>query len=414
MNTFISYPDKDIKMARKVGEFCKQKGHEPFIARDSMHRLSAHEGWLKALFSEIKRAEIFILCLNNSSINACTQQAEWGNVAVSRKRIKRIIVHLGEWNSEYEVHFPFVRNFQCFRLDDINDLKLFEMSLDPETPEEERFQFMQRLSIEAGTQLHLRYGGRAIFGEPLTIELRKNPALSIDVEVQEHIVMQIRKKYPYDGIIAEEKPERNFNAKTESGFMWLIDPLDGTLNFLGGDDRFCCGIGLLKQGQPYLGTIYVPSLMELYSGGIGREAKCLCLADGSVKCVHTDNSVRKLSECRTLFHFNTVPKRLEVCFENDLPRQLALSVKRVWMWGCGLLSAISVACGGHHVFLQRVTYPYDIIPALPILNSAGAVWQTIPSQSSLIWNPERKHVGIIVSSSETILNQVLKKFPYLK
>jgi fructose-1,6-bisphosphatase/inositol monophosphatase family enzyme len=83
------------------------------------------------------------------------------------------------------------------------------------------------------------------------------------------------------------------------------------------------------------------------------------------------------------------------------------------MWGCGLLSGVSVAQGCHHIFVQRITYPYDLVPYLPIIQSAGGTWRTIPGGSSLSWDPENKDVGIVVACSEKILNEFVAKFPKL-
>ena len=254
----------------------------------------------------------------------------------------------------------------------------------------------------------MRYGAEPIYGPPRTLDPdKKNPPIDVDVEVQEQIVAKIRNAFPTDGIIAEEQTDTRRTKGGDSRYVWTVDPLDGTMNYLSGDDRFCCGVGLLVDGKPFMGAIYTPARMELCTGGVGRTAQCFSLANSSVKPFSSDQSVDELAGCHTITHINSDPRRLELCFENDLPRRLHQSVRRVWMWGCGLLSILSVARGGHHLFVQRITYPHDIVPGLAILEAAGGAWSTIPARASLCWDPDREHIGIVAASSDRILQACL-------
>src|SRR5947207_13179474 len=76
---------------------------------------------------------------------------------------------------------------------------------------------------------------------------------------QRLIVAALRKRYPNDGIIGEESDTGTsitFDVANVAGRNWVIDPIDGTNNFIGGLGAFAVCIGLLDGGYPVLGVVY--------------------------------------------------------------------------------------------------------------------------------------------------------------
>jgi myo-inositol-1(or 4)-monophosphatase len=84
------------------------------------------------------------------------------------------------------------------------------------------------------------------------------------------IVAAIAQQFPDHAILAEESG----GAVAESGYTWLIDPLDGTNNYAHGFPVFSVSLGLLKDGALLLGVIYDPSRDELFSAERGQGARC--------------------------------------------------------------------------------------------------------------------------------------------
>ncbi len=78
----------------------------------------------------------------------------------------------------------------------------------------------------------------------------------------------IRKQYPNDGILSEESGAYNLDAES----MWIIDPLDGTLNFSKGIPTYCVLVGHAVKGTVDLGAIYDPVHDELYFGAKNKGA----------------------------------------------------------------------------------------------------------------------------------------------
>ena len=96
----------------------------------------------------------------------------------------------------------------------------------------------------------------------------KDVVTEADHESEEAIIAAIRARFPGDAILAEESgahpgaPESNaaaVNART-----WVIDPLDGTVNYANGIPVFCVSIGLVVDGQPAVGVVLDPTRDELF------------------------------------------------------------------------------------------------------------------------------------------------------
>ncbi|NOK60985.1 MAG: hypothetical protein GFH27_549289n33 [Chloroflexi bacterium AL-W] len=81
-----------------------------------------------------------------------------------------------------------------------------------------------------------------------------------DEAVEQMLVERIATRYPDHGIIGEEQTRSGI----EREFLWAIDPIDGTASFVSGLASWGISIGLLRDGVPYLGVIYLPILGDVY------------------------------------------------------------------------------------------------------------------------------------------------------
>ncbi|MDY6764130.1 MAG: inositol monophosphatase family protein, partial [Halobacteria archaeon] len=83
----------------------------------------------------------------------------------------------------------------------------------------------------------------------------------IDLEAERAIKEHISSEYPKHGILAEETGEKN----TESAYRWLIDPLDGTTNFVHGVPNFAVSIALEVDGETQVGVVHNTPMEKTYS-----------------------------------------------------------------------------------------------------------------------------------------------------
>lgn len=89
-----------------------------------------------------------------------------------------------------------------------------------------------------------------------------------DRNAERAVIDTIRKHYPEHAILAEESGQQG-----ESDFVWVIDPLDGTTNFLHGFPIYCVSVGLLHRNRPEHAAVYDPLRQELFTASRGQGAQ---------------------------------------------------------------------------------------------------------------------------------------------
>ncbi|RUO26451.1 inositol-1-monophosphatase [Aliidiomarina minuta] len=108
--------------------------------------------------------------------------------------------------------------------------------------------------------------------EQLTIESKgqHDYVTNVDHAAEAIIIDTIRKSYPDHSILAEESGEQ---IGRDSDYQWVIDPIDGTANFMRGIPHFCVSIALVVKGQVQQAVIYDPVRDELFTAGRGSGAQ---------------------------------------------------------------------------------------------------------------------------------------------
>ncbi|MEO5705390.1 MAG: inositol monophosphatase family protein [Candidatus Limnocylindrales bacterium] len=105
--------------------------------------------------------------------------------------------------------------------------------------------------------------------ERIDYKSAKDVVTEVDHLSEALIIDAIRARYPTDGIIAEESGEHADGAgvapTTTAGRAWIIDPLDGTINYANGIPFFCVAIALVEAGRPVVGVIHDPMRGETFA-----------------------------------------------------------------------------------------------------------------------------------------------------
>jgi myo-inositol-1(or 4)-monophosphatase len=104
----------------------------------------------------------------------------------------------------------------------------------------------------------------------------KDVVTEVDQLSEDLILGAIRTTFPDDAILAEETGGRPASAGHEPtsgvGRAWIVDPLDGTINYANGIPFFCVSIALVEAGRPVVGVIHDPSRNETFAAAAGRRA----------------------------------------------------------------------------------------------------------------------------------------------
>lgn len=94
-------------------------------------------------------------------------------------------------------------------------------------------------------------------------------ASEVDREAEAEVVETLLKAYPDHGIVGEENGQL---GNADSDFQWIVDPLDGTMNYLHGYPHFSVSIALFEKGRPFQAVVYDPVRQELFTAGKGEGA----------------------------------------------------------------------------------------------------------------------------------------------
>jgi myo-inositol-1(or 4)-monophosphatase len=90
----------------------------------------------------------------------------------------------------------------------------------------------------------------------------------VDNLCEDLVRLAVGERYPGDSFYAEEIGEVPHTGATSSGRVWIVDPLDGTVNYANGIPFFCISIALVADGRPVLGVVYDPTRDETFAGAI--------------------------------------------------------------------------------------------------------------------------------------------------
>jgi myo-inositol-1(or 4)-monophosphatase len=238
---------------------------------------------------------------------------------------------------------------------------------------------IQAIAREAG-QIALQYFGKV---ERLT----KTHAATTDEAVtvadrltQAAIVKQLRQHFPTDGIIGEEDDSGSgitFDVKDPNGRVWVIDPIDGTNNFVAGFGAWCVCIGLLEKGTPVLGLVYDVTRNLMYSGIVGRGAT---LNDQQM----TVNDVPFSSKSVLMLTANVLTP------DKRLPGWMAKFVGqtewKVRIIGSAALEAASVASGVASAAVTVNGKLWDCVAPAAVLLAAGGVITTLQGEAIFPFN----------------------------
>ncbi|MGD8278460.1 MAG: 3'(2'),5'-bisphosphate nucleotidase CysQ, partial [Gemmatimonadota bacterium] len=128
-----------------------------------------------------------------------------------------------------------------------------------------RLAFAVRVAREAGVRVLAHYGQT----EHET-KAGGSPVTAADLSSNAYIVAAIRSAYPSDAILSEESADDGSRLRARR--VWVVDPLDGTREFLSRNGEFSVMIGLLEGNEPVLGVVHVPVTETTYAAARGLGA----------------------------------------------------------------------------------------------------------------------------------------------
>lgn len=191
-------------------------------------------------------------------------------------------------------------------------------------------------------------------------EGKKNFVTKYDVAVQDFLFKELGKAFPEAEFVGEEG-ENNFESKA---LRFIIDPIDGTTNFMQDYRCSCISVALCKENDVIAGVVYNPYADEIFCAEKGRGA----YLNGEKISV----SNRPLSDGLALF--GTSPYHPENTDETfALLRKVFDFSRDIRRSGSAAYDICTVACGRCEVFFEKGLQPWDIAAGTLILKEAGGV-----------------------------------------
>jgi myo-inositol-1(or 4)-monophosphatase len=212
-------------------------------------------------------------------------------------------------------------------------------------------------AARAAGQIILRYMNRL---ESLDIieKQRHDYVSEVDRLAEAEIIRELKRAFPRDATLGEES-----GASGKSRNVWVIDPLDGTHNYLRGIPHFCVSIGLLENGEPTLGVVYDPLRDELFTGDKGNGAY---LNDRRIRIGKREGLGGALLV--TGFPYR---QRRHLEAQLGMTRALLAEAEDIRRTGSAALDIAYVAAGRVDGFYEIGLKPWDMAAACVLVREAG-------------------------------------------
>ncbi len=214
--------------------------------------------------------------------------------------------------------------------------------------------FVKELARKSSDVIMPYFANRDVIVEQKSDE---TPVTIADRKAEELMRDMIHKHYPGHGIIGEEFGNEN----TDAGFVWVLDPIDGTKSFAAACPLFGTLIALRHNGKPVLGAIHMPAMQQLLVG------------DGTTTTLND----KPVTVRGTKSFGNAVMLTTDILFIEEYQNaagfeKLLRKVKLFRTWG-DCYAYFSLASGWSDIALDPIMEVWDVQALIPVVRGAGGV-----------------------------------------
>ncbi len=224
-----------------------------------------------------------------------------------------------------------------------------------------------------------------------------DPVTLADLEVNELIINRINQKYKDInwGILSEENFKINSQYLDNTEWLWVLDPLDGTKDFIQGTGNYAMHLALNYKRKPYMGVVLIPEKGELW---ISNAEKLWCeKRDGSI-------SKQNLSEKNILQEMTIVTSKNH---RNEKLKDLIekINFKKTIVMGSIGCKVASIIRGDSDIYIalslpgKSAPKDWDFAAPEAILKAAGGYITNIDNDDLVYNKTDLKHPGIIIASN---------------
>lgn len=229
----------------------------------------------------------------------------------------------------------------------------------------------KELAIQAGEEI------MKIYNTDFSVEYKddKMPLTMADKNANDIIVSALEKAFPEAGILSEESADDPANR--DKRFCFIVDPLDGTKEFIKKNDEFTVNIALSDKGRVVMGVVYLPVKKELYFAASGKGA--FLTSEGVTKAISVTGKTSDIRMVVSKSHMGDKEKALLEKYSDKIGdmAQAGSSLK-----GC------LVASGQAEVYYRfGLTMEWDTAAMQAVCEEAGAIFRQM-NGSEMLYNRE--------------------------
>ena len=223
---------------------------------------------------------------------------------------------------------------------------------------DEIYTYAKEWILEAGQKI------RDVIDEPLTIDIKSNPndlVTQMDRNTEEYFTKKIRSTFPTHNILAEE----GFGDKLDTldGTVWIIDPIDGTMNFVHQKRNFAISVGIYQDGIGEIGFIY--NVMEDILYHVKKD-------QGAYKDdVRLPQLDKEVTLEQSILLINSVWSGENKRINHEKVQELVRKVRGTRSYGSAALEFAGVAEGILDGYISMKLFPWDFAAGVILVNEVG-------------------------------------------
>ena len=229
-------------------------------------------------------------------------------------------------------------------------------------------------AIEAGVKAI--EGILKIYNSDFDVEIKddNSPVTLADKNADKVIREYLHKKFPTYAFLTEESTDDV--SRLENDFVWIVDPVDGTKDFVARDGGFTTNIALAYKHEAVVGVVVVPLTGEVYYAAKGLGA--FYRKDGLTKRIHVNDKLKDLTVYKSVFH--SKPE------EDAVIAKHPDKITKIEKWGSALKACrIAQGLGELTYRLSDGTKEWDTAASQVVVEQAGGVFLT-PNKQRIMYN----------------------------
>ncbi len=233
-----------------------------------------------------------------------------------------------------------------------------------------------------------------------------DPVTQADICTEKILRKALQDIIPGSLVVGEEGEGKSLGNRDDE-YVWLIDPVDGTRNFVHGSDNFCSMIALVRRGQTILSVIHAPArsvtaVAELGSGAYygGQKLQLAYAYDDEVSLFKGSKVELLDQDLIGQFNFIIIPEAHRDAFCQKLHKRFG----KIDRLRCAGLDMVDQARGKRHFSVYKKLWSWDHAPGLLLLTEAGGVHTVLKGCTA--YNPLARVYGIVSAVNSKLLHKI--------